>query len=67
MTDKANLPNQLPFSVPASSETELQVALHPDPGHLVGLVVKASILRVEGPGFESPLRHDFLGRVIPVT
>ena len=36
--------------------------------HLVGLVVKASASRAEGPGFESRLRRDFFrGRVIPVT
>ena len=29
--------------------------------HLVGLVVKASASRVEGPGFESRLRRDFFG------
>ena len=35
---------------------------------LVGLVVKASASRAEGPGFESRLRRDFFrGRVIPVT
>ena len=35
---------------------------------LVGLVVKASTPRAEGPGFESRLRRDFFrGRVIPVT
>ena len=35
---------------------------------LVGLVVKASSSRAEGPGFESRLRRDFFrGRVIPVT
>ena len=28
---------------------------------LVGLVVKVSTLRVEGPGFESRLRRDFSG------
>ena len=28
---------------------------------LVGLVVKASALRAEGPGFESRLRRDFFG------
>ena len=33
-----------------------------------GLVVKASALRAEDPGFESRLRRDFFrGRVIPVT
>ena len=36
--------------------------------HLVGLVVKASALRAEDPGFESHLRQDFFrGQVIPVT
>ena len=35
---------------------------------LVGLVVKASASRAEGPGFESRLHRDFFrGRVIPVT
>ena len=29
--------------------------------HLVGLVVKASASRAEGPGFESRLRRDFFG------
>ena len=29
------------------------------PGRLVGLVVKASASRAEGPGFESRLRRDF--------
>ena len=43
-------------------------ALHDDDGRLVGLVVKASASRAEGPGFESRLRRDFFrGRVIPVT
>ena len=38
------------------------------PDRLVGLVVKASDSRAEGPGFESRLRRDFFrGRVIPVT
>ena len=37
-------------------------------GRLVGLVVKASASRAEGPGFESRLRPGFFrGRVIPVT
>ena len=34
---------------------------------LVGLVVKASASGAEDPGFESRLRRDFPGRVIPVT
>ena len=38
---------------------------------LVGLVVKASASRAEGPGFESRLRRDFFGvesyHMIPVT
>ena len=34
---------------------------------LAGLVVKASSLGEEEPGFESCLRLDFPGRVIPVT
>ena len=32
-----------------------------DPHHLVGLVVKASALRVEDSGFESCLRQGFCG------
>ena len=40
----------------------------PSSDRLVGLVVKASTSRAEGPGFESRLRRDFFrGRVIPVT
>ena len=35
--------------------------------HLVVLVVKASTSGAEGPEFESCLRQDFPGRVIPVT
>ena len=35
--------------------------------HLVGLVVKASALRAEDPGFESACHGIFLGRVTPVT
>ena len=31
------------------------------PYRLVGLVVKASASRAEGPGFESRLRRDFFG------
>ena len=31
----------------------------PDKDRLVGLVVKASASRAEGPGFESHLRRDF--------
>ena len=34
------------------------VSMH---NHLVGLVVKASASRAEGPGFESRLRRDFFG------
>ena len=34
---------------------------------LVGLVVKASVRRAEDQGFESYLRRDFPGRVIPVS
>ena len=35
---------------------------------LISLVVKASALRAEDPGFESRLRWDFFrGRVLPVT
>ena len=34
---------------------------------LAGLVVKASASGAEDPGFESRLRRDFPGRVIPVT
>ena len=42
---------------------------YPPPGYLpaddrlVGLVVKASASRAEGPGFESRLRRDFFGVV----
>ena len=36
--------------------------------YLAGLVVRASALRVEDPGFEYRLHRDFSGgRVIPVT
>ena len=35
--------------------------LTPLPDRLVGLVVKASTSRAEGPGFESRLRRDFFG------
>ena len=39
-----------------------------EPDCLVGLVVKASVLRVEDPWFDSRLRRDFFrGPVIPVT
>ena len=42
--------------------------LLPSPHRLVGLVVKASASRAEGPGFESRWRRDFFrGRVIPGT
>ena len=34
---------------------------------LFGLVVKASASRAKDPGFESRLRQDFPGPVIPVT
>ena len=34
---------------------------------LDGLVIKASAFEAEDPGFESRLRRDFLGRVMPVT
>ena len=34
---------------------------HSLPDRLVGLVVKASASRAEGPGFESRLRRDFFG------
>ena len=33
----------------------------PSANRLVGLVVKASASRAEGPGFESRLRRDFFG------
>ena len=33
----------------------------PSRNRLVGLVVKASASRAEGPGFESRLRRDFFG------
>ena len=35
--------------------------IFPTGDHLVGLVVKASASRAEGPGFESRLRRDFFG------
>ena len=39
---------------------ELAMSPHSSPvNRLVGLVVKASASRVEGPGFESRLRRDF--------
>ena len=45
-----------------------RICLFVFPYRLVGLVVKASASRAEGPGFESRLRRDFFrGRVIPVT
>ena len=39
------------------------LSLHPSPSEdrLVGLVVKVSASRAEGPGFESRLRRDFFG------
>ena len=37
------------------------VILHRFMDRLVGLVVKASASRAEGPGFESRLRQDFFG------
>ena len=36
-------------------------------GRFVGLVVKASASGAEDPGFQSRLRRDFPGRVIPVS
>ena len=42
----------------------MKVTVHLD--RLGGLEVKASASRAEDPGFESRLRRDFLGRVIPV-
>ena len=36
-------------------------SLSTDAHRLVGLVVKASASRAEGPGFESRLRRDFFG------
>ena len=42
--------------------TDLSIlCLLPQTYHLVGLVVKASASRAEGPGFESRLRRDFFG------
>ena len=45
----------------------LPLSLYPSPNSLAGLVVKASASGAEDPGFESRLRRDFPGRVIPVT
>ena len=41
------------------AEMIVPVLVHYD--RLVGLVVKASTSRAEGPGFESRLRRDFFG------
>ena len=50
----------------AGPQTLIIIVAHED--HLVGLVVKTSASRAEGPGFDSRLRRDFFrGRVIPVT
>ena len=38
-----------------------EALLPPSQNRLVGLVVKASASRAEGPGFESRLRRDFFG------
>ena len=46
----------------------MALTVSPSSHRLVGLVVKASALRAEDPGFESRLLRDFFrGRVIPVT
>ena len=39
----------------------LFIPFFPLPDCLIGLVVKASASRAEGPGFESPLCRDFFG------
>ena len=48
-----------------------QCTLHFDTGlinvGLIGLVVKASASRAEDHGFESCLRQEFFGVIIPVT
>ena len=36
-------------------------SVYPNRNRLVGLVVKASASRAEGPGFDSRLRRDFFG------
>ena len=55
------LPSPTPPPVPTPLNTRIA-------HRLVGLVVKASASRAEGPGFESRLRRDFFrGRIIPVT
>ena len=46
----------LPFSLGQQPDT---ISAFRVPDHLVGLMVKLSTLRVEGPGFESCLRQDF--------
>ena len=52
----------------AQVKTAIVIGTLPTADRLVGLVVKASASRAEGPGFESRLRRDFFrGRVIPVT
>ena len=42
-------------------ETHFFLSVFTEVNRLVGLVVKASASRAEGPGFESRLRRDFLG------
>ena len=45
-----------------STSSSVNSGISSVPGdHLVGLVVKASASRGEGPGFESRLRRDFFG------
>ena len=57
------LPLISPFICSASSSVfDVMIMLNPQAGdHLVGLVVKASASRAEGPGFESHLCRDFFG------
>ena len=42
-------------------ESKIMGKSHPNPHRLAGLVVKASALGEEDPGFESRLRQDFSG------
>ena len=44
-----------------NSSRHFKGGVHPFENRLVGLVVKASASRAEGPGFESRLRRDFFG------
>ena len=52
---------QMNFAVPVSLDTDLHRPSILTIYRLVGLVVKASASRAEGPGFESRLRRDFFG------